>query len=223
MVTITRTPSMVKQIKIDDEDYHRLKAMGKGSFAVKVKQLLAKANTTYADDLLKQSIEIQRRKRPIPIDTATDLYRKDVPNPRLITALILDTWQQAGEYSRQALLKHVAELFIRQGWHEMYAMFFFNYEKRNSKFQKKVDSNLAFLVKQGVLKRVDAGYNITKPLSEHSKDMLHAITLMPSGSNMPLIKYNEKLPFGLSKYYRSGSKPLLRASLQEGTYLDLTN
>ena len=42
MVTITRTPSMVKHIKIDDEDYHRLKAMGKGSFAVKVKQLLAK-------------------------------------------------------------------------------------------------------------------------------------------------------------------------------------
>jgi len=212
MVTITRTPSMVKHIKIDDEDYHRLKAMGKGSFAVKVKQLLAKADTTYADDLLKQSIEIQRRPRRPFVDRATDLPFRDVPNPRLMTVLILDLWrQQAGEYSRQALLKHVAELFIRQGWHEMYAMFFFNYEKRNSKFQKKVDNSIAFLVKNGILKRVAAGYNLTKPLSEHSKDMLHAISLMPSGSIIPMIKLRADFPYFVFK------------KLPEGTYLDLTN
>jgi len=179
---------MVKHIKIDDEDYNRLKAMGKGSFAVKVKQLLAKADTTYADDLLKQSIAIQRRPNSV-----TSLPIEDVPNPRLLTALILDTWQQAGEYSRQALLKHVADLFIRQGWYEMYARFFFNYEKRNSKFQKKVDNTIAFLVKQDVLKRVASGYNLTKPLSEHSKDILHAISLMPSGAinfrNITTAKY----------------------------------
>ena len=157
---------MPKQIKISEEDYEKLKAMGKGSFAEKVSLLLendgGKTVITPATRTAKPSRKAPRIVRNTP-------RAKDLNTHRLLNAMVMyffykgeptpvtlnkTTWLEYGNYGYRAdIINFVGGVCERQGWQHIHPELFENWDKRNSKFQKKIDRILSGLVMKHLLRK----------------------------------------------------------------------
>jgi|TARA_B110000263_G_scaffold247430_1_gene260279 hypothetical protein len=93
------------------------------------------------------------------------------------------------------IIEYVAHTSIRQGWDSKLPDLFFNYEKRNSKFSKKIDRILNWLItNEHIQKDPNGFYSFQRPekygskeLSEKEIKKLKAIENLPAGSKIPVI------------------------------------
>ena len=204
---------MPKQIKISEEDYEKLKAMGKGSFAEKVALLLkndaGKTVITPATRTAKPSRKAPRIIRNTP-------RAKDLNTHRLLNGLVMyffykgeptpvtlnkTKWLEYGNYGYRAdIIRFVGEVCERQGWQHIHPELFENWDTRNSKFQKKIDRILSALVMKHLLrKRFEqlegkAFYELDSAATGHGLQYpdetvakLKALSMMPASNWVPQV------------------------------------
>ncbi len=93
------------------------------------------------------------------------------------------------------IIEYVAHASIRQGWDTKLPELYINYEKRNSKFSKKIDRILDWLITHEHIQKDPNGfYSFQRPekygskeLSEKEIKKLKAIENLPAGSKIPVI------------------------------------
>lgn len=93
------------------------------------------------------------------------------------------------------IIEYVAHTSIKQGWDLKSPELFLNYEKRNSKFSKKIDRILTWLITHEHIQKDSNGfYSFQRPekygskeLSEKEIKKLRVIEQLPAGAKIPAI------------------------------------
>jgi hypothetical protein len=163
----------------------------------------------------KKNLEIKENCRPdIDIDKVKINRLKELNTTRLFICLIMSFMyrgklenvhskflrisfqERCQEISTsKKIIEYVAHTSIKQGWDLKLPELFLNYEKRNSKFSKKIDRILTWLITHEHIQKDSNGfYSFQRPekygskeLSEKEIKKLKLIEQLPAGAKIPAI------------------------------------
>ncbi len=208
---------MSKSIRISDENYKKLQRLGTGSYDEKFSLLLeqqqqklvdqskpvADTSTEPANDLfvglilcwLLEHSMTETLRNLIEQGLVEDEVEYELRDPVTGEVFPYDENAEAEtlQTRRQDFISYIARALFQSGWFEQYPIFFEDYEKRNSRFEKKVDNAIGLLVRNNIIERVDEGYksDLILEASEPTRKKILALKYLPYYSTVPKIYYKE--------------------------------
>ena len=199
---------MSKSIRISDENYKKLQRLGTGSYDEKFSLLLEQQQQKLVD-----------QSKPEP-DTSTappnDLFVGLVlcwilESDRFSEILIAEEYgliesetkdafkqdeisdDDQNRTRRKDFISYIARALFDSGWFEQYPIFFEDWDKRNSRFEKKVDNALGLLVRNNLIEMVEEDYkcDFLSEASIETREKIMALKYLPYYSTVPKIYYKE--------------------------------
>ena len=183
---------MSKSIRISDENYKKLTAIGKGKIDDKFSTLLDQHQQT----LIDQSKPSAAKTEEPPTDYFLGLiiryyHRHQLEIDRDIDPAYLEVHEKTR--SRSSLRNTIEQITKENGWHNEYPTFFTDMRNTKGRFQNKIDKCLELLVRNEVLERVEGGYKFIEGLLESNVEVakLTALRYLTVTTTPPVIYYKQ--------------------------------